>query len=115
MRKLFFAVFIFATTVAAHASAFWHGTVAGVAYNDVLNVRKWPSPQSRIVGSYDNGEDVSLTGRCKNPATNISFRIDNGQSAAWKRARMQKPNVWCQVVTAEGHVGWVRGRFVLPD
>jgi uncharacterized protein YgiM (DUF1202 family) len=24
--------------------------VRGVAYNDVLNIRRWPSPESRIVG-----------------------------------------------------------------
>ena len=105
MRRFLIVVFLLASTVAASASAFWHGTVTGVAYNDVLNVRKWPSSQSRIVGSYDNGEDVSLTGRCKNTVTTVSFRVDNGQSAAWKRERMQRANVWCQVVTDVGPVG----------
>jgi uncharacterized protein YgiM (DUF1202 family) len=115
MRKFLIVLFMLASTTAACASAFWHGTVKGVAYNDVLNVRKWPSSQSRISDGYNNGEDVSLTGRCKNTVTYASFRVDNRQSAAWKRERMQRPNVWCQVVTDVGQVGWVRGSFVRAD
>lgn len=115
MRHFLIAAFLAISTVTAGASAFWHGTVYNVAYNDVLNVRKWPSAQSRIIDSYDNGDDVSLTGRCKNTVTNVSFRVDNGQSASWKRSRMQQQNVWCQVVTGVGKVGWVRGRFVRAD
>lgn len=35
--------------------------VHGVAYNDVLNIRKWPSPRSRIIGYIPpHGEEVEL-------------------------------------------------------
>ncbi|MGF1619165.1 MAG: SH3 domain-containing protein [Rhodomicrobiaceae bacterium] len=35
--------------------------VKGVAYNDVLNIRRWPSPQSRLVGVIPpNGSGVYL-------------------------------------------------------
>jgi Bacterial SH3 domain len=115
MRKILSVLFFAVSVTASGASTFWPGTVVGVAYNDVLNVRKWPSAQSRILGVYNNGDDLGMTGRCKSTITNNSFRIDGNQSPAWKRARMQKSNVWCQVVTTDGRVGWVRGRFVEAD
>jgi uncharacterized protein YgiM (DUF1202 family) len=104
-----------ALIVPATASAFWHGTVVGVKSWDVLNVRKWPAANSQIIDSYDNGDDVSLTGRCKDSVTNWSFRVDGGQSASWKYARMSTSNVWCQVASPNNHIGWVRGKFVKPD
>lgn len=115
MRTPLIAALLIAMAIPATASAFWHGTVVGVKNWDVLNVRKWPSSQSKIVDAYDNGDDVSLTGRCKNISTNWSFRIDGGQSTAWKHARMSKPNVWCQVSSPNDHIGWVRGTFVWPE
>ena len=52
MRHFLIAAFLAISTVTAGASAFWHGTVYNVAYNDVLNVRKWPSAQSRIIAPW---------------------------------------------------------------
>ncbi len=116
MKKLLLtAALLAAAIVPASASAFWHGTVVGVANWDVLNVRKWPAAQSQIIDAYDVGDDVSLTGRCKDIVSNWSFRIDNGQTPAWKHSRMKKPNVWCQVSSPNDHIGWVRGSFVWPD
>jgi uncharacterized protein YgiM (DUF1202 family) len=116
MKKFVLVSAILAATVApSFASAFWHGTVVNVANWDVLNVRKWPAPQSQIIDTYDNGDDVSLTGRCKDTVSNWSFQIDNGQSPNWKYSRMARPNVWCQVSSPEGYIGWVRGRFVRAD
>jgi hypothetical protein len=104
-----------AFTAPAFASAFWAGTVINVASSDELNVRKWPSSHSRIIDSYDNGDNVSLTGRCKNTATNVSFYIDGPQSANWKYGKMAKSNVWCQVMSPTAELGWVRGKFVWPN
>lgn len=116
MKRLALAAFAVTMLAApSFASAFWHGTVVDVANWDVLNVRKWPSTSSRIIDAYDNGNDVSLTGRCKNIVTNVSFAIDGGQSPAWKHVRMSAPNVWCQVMTPSAKLGWVRGKFVWPD
>ncbi len=115
MHKIFLAIILVLSATAASASTFWHGTIIGVAYNDVLNLRKWPDAKSRIIGVYNNKDDISMTGRCKNTVTNASFRVDNGKSANWKRVRMDKPNVWCQVVADDGQVGWVRGAFVRAD
>lgn len=99
---------------AAMGSAFWPGTVVGVAANDVLNIRKWPSAQSKIIGIAQNGAVLSLTGRCKNIATNASFQIDGPGKPAKKHAAMKAPNVWCQVMTDDAGPGWVRGRFIWP-
>jgi hypothetical protein len=115
MRKTLIAALLIATCMPAAASTFWHGTVIGVKNWDVLNVRKWPSSQSQIIDSYDNADDVSLTGRCKNIVTNNSFRVDGSQSPAWKHSRMSKSNVWCQVSSPSDKIGWVRGSFVWPD
>lgn len=115
MRKIFALGLLVALSLPAGASTFWHGTVVGVAKWDALHVRKWPAAQSQIIDNYDNGDDVSLTGRCKNIVTNVSFRIDGGRPSAWKHSRMSKANVWCQVSSPKNKIGWVRGRFVWPD
>lgn len=97
------------------ASTFWGGTVINVAGNDILKVRKWPSSTSQVVGTYANGANISLTGRCKNPATNQSFAVDAGGSANWKYSKMKKYNVWCQVMTDSAQLGWARGKFIWPE
>ena len=116
MKKLF-ALAAIATVIATpvFASVFWGGTVIRVADWDVLNVRAWPASYSQIIDSYDNGDFVNLTGRCKNTASNGSFRIDAGGSANWKYSKMRSANVWCQVVSPNNQVGWVRGKFVWPE
>ena len=99
----------------ALASAFWAGTVINVASDDVLNLRKWPAASSQVIFAYDDGDTISLTGRCKNSATNVSFRVDAGGSANWKFSKMRKPNVWCQAMSPTGKLGWVRGKYVWPE
>ena len=99
----------------AVASAFWGGTVINVSGDDTLNVRKWPASYSQVIYEHDNGDNISLTGRCKNPTTNVSFYIDGGQSAQWKYNRMRKTNVWCQTMTPNAQLGWVRGKYVWPE
>jgi hypothetical protein len=100
---------------AASASAFWPGTVIAITPVDTLKVRKWPSSISQIIDAYALNANVSLTGRCKNIVTNVSFRIDGPQSVNWKYNRMKQPNVWCQVMTDAPSLGWVRGKFVWPQ
>lgn len=107
--------FAVALPVTATASAFWGGTVINVPRHDSLKVRKWPSASSRIIDAYRRNEPISLTGRCKNIVTNASFRVDAGGSAGWKYSRMEKPNVWCQVMTNDAELGWVRGKYVWPE
>jgi hypothetical protein len=116
MRKtLVLAAATLAFSIPAMASAFWAGTVINVGNNDELNIRKWPASHSQVVDSYENGDNVSLTGRCKSTATNVSFYIDGPQSANWKYNKMKKANVWCQVMSPSAELGWVRGKFVWPQ
>jgi hypothetical protein len=113
-KKLSLLAIAIAVSAPAFASAFWGGTVINVAASDELNLRKWPASYSQVIDSYDNGDNISLTGRCKNTSTNVSFYIDGPQSASWKHNKMKKPNVWCQVMSSSAQLGWVRGKFVWP-
>lgn len=103
------------TSAPAISSAFTAGTITAIAPDDALNIRKWPSAQSQIIDAYDLNRPISLTGRCKNIVTNISFRIDGAGSSEWKYSRMKKSNVWCQVMTDDAELGWARGKYIWPE
>ncbi len=105
----------FAAATPALASAFWGGTVTNIAPTDTLKIRKWPSASSQIIDAYADGANISMTGRCKNIVTNVSFRVDAGGSANWKYSRMRKANVWCQVMTEDAELGWARGKYIWPE
>ena len=103
----------------AFASAFWGGTVKNLPAGDHLNIRKWPSATSQVSGVYSNGERLSMTGRCKNINTGISFRIDGPGTPLQKYNKMRRPYVWCQIwhETTPGNYGsgWGRGRYMWPQ
>jgi hypothetical protein len=101
--------------VPAMSSTFTAGTITAIAPDDVLNIRKWPSAQSQIIDTYDLNQPISLTGRCKNIVTNVSFRIDGYGSVDWKYAQMKKAHVWCQVMTDDAELGWARGKYIWPE
>jgi len=103
------------TAAPALSSAFTAGTITAIAPDDALNIRKWPSAQSRIIDAYGLNEAISMTGRCKNIVTNVSFRIDGYGSAAWKYAQMKRAYVWCQVMTDDAELGWARGKYIWPE
>ena len=109
------AAAIGATSAPALSSAFTAGTITAIAPDDALNIRKWPSAQSQIIDAYELNEKISMTGRCKNIVTNISFRIDGYGSIEWKYAQMKKANVWCQVMTDDAELGWARGKYIWPE
>ncbi|KGF70400.1 hypothetical protein LL06_05550 [Hoeflea sp. BAL378] len=109
------AALVAIATVPASSSAFTAGTVTAIAPDDGLNVRKWPGATSQVIAVYELNEPISLTGRCKNIVTNVSFRIDGGGSAAGIYAEMKKANVWCQVMTNDAELGWARGKYIWPE
>ncbi len=109
------AAVIATTTVPAISSAFTAGTVTAIAPDDGLNIRKWPGANSAIIDVYLLNEPISLTGRCKNIVTNVSFRIDGPGSVEGKYAKMKKANVWCQVMTDAADRGWARGTYIWPE
>ena len=103
----------------AFASAFWGGTVKNLPAGDHLNIRKWPSPSSQVSGVYRNGERLSMTGRCKNINTGISFRIDGPGTPLQKYNKMRASYVWCQIrhepTPGNFASGWGRGRYMWPQ
>tara|TARA_R110002020_G_scaffold143823_10_gene316420 strand:- start:1355 stop:1720 length:366 start_codon:yes stop_codon:yes gene_type:complete len=109
------AALVTIATAPASSSAFTAGTVAAIAPDDGLNIRRWPGANSLIIGVYLLNEPISLTGRCKDIVTNVSFRIDGGGSAQGKYAEMKKANVWCQVMTNDAELGWARGKYIWPE
>ena len=104
-----------AATAPAMSSAFTAGTVTAIAPDDALNIRKWPGSNSQIIDAYQLNEKISLTGRCKNIVTNLSFRIDGYGSVGWKYEQMKRAYVWCQVMTNDAELGWARGKYIWPE
>lgn len=106
----------------AIASSFWPGTVSGVPSGQSLTIRKFPSPTAIQVGSANNGDDMSLTGRCRrlkpNGSTLVNFRIDVPGTVAWRTAKMSQPRTWCQIwfeVSPSNYKAvWARGSFITP-
>jgi|GEM_PF-650225 len=109
------AASVAASAIPAQSSAFTAGTITAIAPDDALNIRKWPSVQSKIIDAYELDESISMTGRCKNIVTNVSFRIDGYESTGWKYAQMKKAYVWCQVMTNDAELGWARGKYIWPE
>lgn len=106
---------IVSSAVPAMASAFTQGTITAIAPDDALNIRKWPATHSKIIDAYALNEAISLTGRCKNIVTNVSFRIDGYGSINWKYKQMKKAYVWCQVMNYDSELGWARGKYIWPE
>ena len=116
------AIVAIATTVAAglmplqpsSASTFSAWKVSGVAKGDLLNVRAYPSPKSRILVGYPNGTTLSMTGTCTG---GVNLAVIGGQPS-WKQRQAVRYK-WCQAwLDADGNgeyePGWVYGRFIRP-
>jgi hypothetical protein len=103
--------------VPVSASAFEGLTVINAPPSNPLNARNYPSPSSTIARVYTSGDNLSATGSCKNIITGKAFRIDGGQSRAWKQAHMNQPGAWCQIwheAPNQSNIykaGWVRASF----
>ena len=117
--KTFVAAAIAAASLVASpapvsASTFQAWSVTGVAKGDLLNVRAYPSPRSRILVGYPNGQTLSMTGRCTG---NVNLAVIGGQPA-WKQRQLVR-HLWCQTwLDADGdgeyEPGWVYGRYIRP-
>jgi hypothetical protein len=105
---------VFTTFTPVALAAQMNGNVVGVERGDVLNVRAWPDPQSRVIATFMGGDFVRLPGRCKNILTNVSFRLSTLESAEEMYGKMRAANVWCQILDQHGYPGWARGKYILP-
>lgn len=102
----------FATSVSANAFVAWE--VANVAWDDVLNVRAWPSSKSAIRAAYPNGTPLSMTGRCMN---GVDLKDIAGMPAPIQADEVRY--TWCEVWhdptgTDNWQAGWVYGRYITP-
>jgi hypothetical protein len=96
----------------SQASAFAAWQVTNVPWGDLLNARKYPSPNSQKQAAYANGTVLSMTGPCTN---GVNLQNIQGLSS-WKQRALVK-NAWCQLwhdPKGKGHfvTGWVRMKFM---
>jgi hypothetical protein len=66
----------------AVSSTFVAWRVTGVAANDLLNVRAYPSSSSKILVGYANGTTLSMTGKCTGGCAWMKSRISPTGSSA---------------------------------
>ena len=120
MRTIRAAVLAVATGIASLASTlpsyaeFFAWRVVDVAYGDVLNVRAYPSPKSKILVGYPNGVTLSLTGKC----TDGLWLDDISGWPAWKQRQAVRYR-WCEgwfdpYGSGNYRSGWVYGRYIRP-
>lgn len=120
IRSIFLALTIamaglFAGTAPSAGSAFYGWQVADVPAWDTLNVRAYPSSQSKILVAYPNGTMLSLTGVCTN---GLNLGQISGMPA-WKQ-RQYVRNLWCQAwIDPQGsgayRTAWVYGKYIRPS
>ena len=102
----------FTSTATANAFVAWE--VANVDWNDVLNVRAWPSSKSAIRAGYPNGTPLSMTGRCMN---GVDLKDMAGLPAQVQAQQVRY--TWCEVWhdpsgTDNWQTGWVYGKYITP-
>ncbi len=95
-------------------SAFVAWRIADVARGDLLNVRAYPSSNSRILVGYPNGTPLSMTGRCTG---GVNLGVIQGRPA-WKQRQLVRDK-WCEAWLAPAgsgayRNGWVYGRYIRP-
>lgn len=103
-----------AMAVPAAASAFVAWRVSGVSADDVLMVRAYPSPRSKILVGYPDGVTLSMTGRCTGGANLLDIQM----LPTWKQRQMVAGQ-WCELWldpygTGEFRNGWVSARYLSP-
>ena len=113
------AAFIAATGLLAFAapgfgSTFVAWRVADVARGDLLNVRAYPSPSSRVLVGYPNGTRLSMTGRCTGGVDIHAIQ----RLPAWKQRQLVRYK-WCETWldptgSGEYRSGWIYGRYITP-
>ena len=95
--------------------------VAGVAANDTLNVRSSPTASAKLVARIAPGEaGVSATGRaawakgqCTTTCSGAEGGLnDIGRSIAY--GCKAKGQIWYEVRTAKGAIGWASAKYLEP-
>ena len=105
---------VVALAAPAASSAFVAWKITGVAGDDLLNVRAYPSASSRILVGYPNGTTLSMTGRCTG---GVNLDAIGGLSSTQQRQMVRYQ--WCETWLdpdgdGEFRNGWVYGRYIRP-
>jgi len=109
------AVSVLGAAQATLASTFAAWRVTGVAADDLLNVRAYPSSGSRILVGYPEGTRLSMTGRCTG---GVNLAVIGGLPE-WQQRQAVRYR-WCETWLdpdgdGEYQSGWVYGRYITPD
>lgn len=112
-------VLAIASTVAfyaglSQAATFAAWEVAGVAWGDTLNIRKYPASTSQKQAAYPNGTVLQMTGKCTG-GVNL---LDIAHLSEWKQKQLVRYQ-WCQVwhdpkQSGDYVTGWVYGKYIVP-
>ena len=85
--------------------------VAGVAVDDVLNIRAEPTPHAAKVGEIPHDGTCVRNLGCKG---GLTFQEFTELSKADQEARLMENPRWCKVEYRDV-VGWVAGRYLRED
>lgn len=119
IRNTFLAMMVaftglLAGTAMSNSSAFFAWQVSNVQQWDTLNVRAYPSSQSRILVAYPNGTLLSMTGVCTK-----GLNLDQISGMPAWRQRQHVRYRWCQtwvdpLGNGQYQAAWVYGRYIRP-
>lgn len=113
------AVLLAAASVGAYAgrtqaSTFDAWRVANVPWGDALNVRRYPSSDSRKQSAYPNGTVLQMTGRCTG-GVNLFDTTHLSRAGRMQAVRYRWCEVWHDPARNGDFVtGWVYGRYIEP-
>ncbi len=99
----------------ANSAADMPATVYKRPANGIVNVRKFASPNSQVVGQVTNGQNVMITnGSCTNAKSgaDVDITIYKSKSSLYKK--LKSPGIFCQVTSPDGIDGWIRGTHLMP-
>jgi len=109
------AVAACAITAGTARAEFAAWEVAGVAWGDTLNARKYPASTSQKQSAYPNGTVLQMTGRCTG-GVNV---LDIAGQPKWQQRQAVRTK-WCEIWHDPKHngdfvTGWVYGKYIRPD
>jgi SH3-like domain-containing protein len=80
-------------------------TVVNVPGHGTVNVRKQARNGAAVIGKLNEGAQTFADGSCWNGRFKKLFSVRNGMPS-------NNANVWCQVQTTDGQLGWVLVKYL---
>lgn len=106
---------LYSSSTAVSASGLHGWKVANIAWDDALNIRKYPSSNSQILTAYQSGVKLSLTGRCTK-----GLNLDDLNYPSEYQLKQAVRYRWCEVwINPAGDyhfvTGWAYGKYIEPN